>query len=125
MNTNELRIVYQLPVTVTLDFPIASSMSVFQMSSPIFDRVTTHLKPCLKIAYTMKFLSMLYLAMMIREAFVEEGYSLRYDPKTNQQFPILPNDVLSKLSKKYSFPFLMRQIFIIVILLGSQFYLEH
>ncbi|MDW0118551.1 low specificity L-threonine aldolase [Sporosarcina thermotolerans] len=45
------------------------------------------------------------LAMMIREAFVEKGYSLRYDSKTNQQFPILPNDVLSELSKNYSFSF--------------------
>lgn len=39
------------------------------------------------------------MAMMIRDAFVEKGYSLRYDSKTNQQFPILPNDVLTKLVK--------------------------
>lgn len=45
------------------------------------------------------------LAMMIREAFVEKGFSLKYDSKTNQQFPILPNDVLSELSKNYSFSF--------------------
>lgn len=45
------------------------------------------------------------MALMIREAFVEKGYSLRYDSKTNQQFPILPNDVLMKLSEKYSFSF--------------------
>ncbi|WP_339254240.1 low specificity L-threonine aldolase [Sporosarcina sp. FSL W8-0480] len=45
------------------------------------------------------------LAIMIREAFVEKGHSLRYDSKTNQQFPILPNDVLSELSKKYSFSY--------------------
>ncbi|MFJ8258592.1 threonine aldolase family protein [Peribacillus asahii] len=45
------------------------------------------------------------MAMMIREAFVEKGFSLRYDSKTNQQFPILPNDVLMKLDKKYSFSF--------------------
>lgn len=45
------------------------------------------------------------LAIMIREAFVEKGFSLRYDSKTNQQFPILPNDVLSELSKKYSFSY--------------------
>jgi len=43
------------------------------------------------------------MAMMIREAFVEKTYSLGYVSKTNQQFPILPNDVLRKLSKKYSF----------------------
>jgi len=45
------------------------------------------------------------MAMMIREAFVEKGYSLRYDSKTNQQFPIIPNDVLVKLGEKYSFSF--------------------
>lgn len=45
------------------------------------------------------------LAKMIREAFVEKGYSLRYDSKTNQQLPNLPNDVLSELSKKYSFSY--------------------
>ncbi len=45
------------------------------------------------------------LAMMIREAFVEKGYSLRYNSKTNQQFPILPNDVLNELGKNYSFSF--------------------
>lgn len=28
-----------------------------------------------------------------------------YDSKTNQQFPIFPNDVLSELSKKYSFSY--------------------
>ncbi|MFE8696148.1 threonine aldolase family protein [Cytobacillus sp. FJAT-53684] len=43
------------------------------------------------------------MAMMIREAFVEKGFSLKYDSKTNQQFPILPNEVLMKLGKKYSF----------------------
>lgn len=43
------------------------------------------------------------MAMMIREAFIEMGYSLRYDSKTNQQFPILPNDIITKLSQKYSF----------------------
>lgn len=45
------------------------------------------------------------MAMMIREAFVEKGFSLRYDSKTNQQFPILPNDVLSKLRENYSFSY--------------------
>ncbi|MGE7988789.1 threonine aldolase family protein [Lysinibacillus fusiformis] len=45
------------------------------------------------------------MAMVIRDAFVEKGYSLRYDSKTNQQFPILPNDVLMKLGEKYSFSF--------------------
>jgi threonine aldolase len=43
------------------------------------------------------------MAMMIREAFVEKDFSLRYDSKTNQQFPILHKDVITQLSKKYSF----------------------
>ncbi|WP_103109215.1 threonine aldolase family protein [Brevibacillus reuszeri] len=43
------------------------------------------------------------MAMMIREAFIEKGYSFRYDSVTNQQFPILHNDVLSELGKKYFF----------------------
>jgi threonine aldolase len=45
------------------------------------------------------------MAMMIRNAFIEKGFSLRYDSKINQLFPILPNDVLMQLSKKYSFSF--------------------
>lgn len=43
------------------------------------------------------------MALIIREAFVEGGFSLRYDSKTNQQFPILPNEVLTELGKHYSF----------------------
>lgn len=45
------------------------------------------------------------LAMMIREAFVAKGYSLRYDSRTNQQFPILPDHVLLELGKTYSYSF--------------------
>jgi len=45
------------------------------------------------------------MAMMIREAFAEKGFSFRYDSKTNQQFPILPNAVLMQLSKKYSYSY--------------------
>ncbi|KOY83449.1 beta-eliminating lyase-related protein [Lysinibacillus sp. FSL H8-0500] len=43
------------------------------------------------------------MAMQIRQAFIDKGFALRYDSKTNQQFPILPNDLLEKLSEKYSF----------------------
>ncbi|WP_312107960.1 threonine aldolase family protein [Brevibacillus reuszeri] len=43
------------------------------------------------------------MAMMIREAFREKGFSFRYDSPTNQQFPILPNQILSELSKTYSY----------------------
>ena len=45
------------------------------------------------------------MAMMIREAFAEKGFSFRYDSKTNQQFPILPNEVLTQLSEKYSYSY--------------------
>lgn len=45
------------------------------------------------------------MAMIIREAFIEKGYSIRYDSQTNQQFPIVPNDVLKKLGEEFSFSF--------------------
>jgi threonine aldolase len=45
------------------------------------------------------------MAMMLREAFAEKGYSFRYDSQTNQQFPILPNSRLTELSKKYAYSF--------------------
>lgn len=45
------------------------------------------------------------MAMMIREAFAEKGFSFRYDSKTNQQFPILPNAVLTQLSEKYTYSY--------------------
>lgn len=45
------------------------------------------------------------MAMMIREALAEKGFSFRYDSMTNQQFPILPNDVVTKLSEKYSYSY--------------------
>ncbi|MHC1711438.1 MAG: low specificity L-threonine aldolase [Solidesulfovibrio sp.] len=45
------------------------------------------------------------MALMIREAFAKKGFSFRYDSMTNQQFPILPNEALRKLSKKYSYSY--------------------
>lgn len=45
------------------------------------------------------------LAMEIRAALTAKGYSLRYDSTTNQQFPILPDEVLAELGKTYSFSF--------------------
>ena len=42
-------------------------------------------------------------AMRIRNAFLEKGYKLRYDSYTNQQFPIVENSVLERLSEKYAF----------------------
>lgn len=45
------------------------------------------------------------LAMRIREAFEKKGYSLLYDSKTNQQFPILPVSLLEYLGEKYTYNF--------------------
>ncbi|WP_438311758.1 threonine aldolase family protein [Sporosarcina sp. FA9] len=42
------------------------------------------------------------MSIRIRDAFVENGFSLRYDSTSNQQFPILPDDVIWELNKKYS-----------------------
>lgn len=44
-------------------------------------------------------------AMRIREAFLAKGIIFRYHSMTNQQFPILPDVVLKKLSETYSFSF--------------------
>ena len=43
------------------------------------------------------------MAIKIKKAFCDKGYRLLYNSNTNQQFPIMPNDILSHLSKKYSF----------------------
>lgn len=43
------------------------------------------------------------MAMEIKNVCVNEGYKFLYNSDTNQQFPILPNNLISKLSKKYSF----------------------
>lgn len=45
------------------------------------------------------------MAMKIKKAIQEKGYKFIYDSYTNQQFPIIPNDVLEKLQKKYKFCF--------------------
>lgn len=42
-------------------------------------------------------------ALMIRDAFEKQGYSFLYESMTNQQFPILPNDMIEKLNEKYAF----------------------
>ena len=44
-------------------------------------------------------------AWQIRHAFEAKGFAMKFDSITNQQFPILPNTVLAKLSQKYSFTF--------------------
>ena len=43
------------------------------------------------------------LAMRIRSAFEAKGIAFRYASMTNQQFPILPNNMREVLAKKYSF----------------------
>ncbi len=45
------------------------------------------------------------MAMKLRNAFAKNGFAMRYDSTTNQQFPILPNYIIDELSKKYSFSF--------------------
>lgn len=42
-------------------------------------------------------------ALRIRDAFAAQGFTFRYDSSTNQQFPIVSNEVLDKLRNKYSF----------------------
>lgn len=43
------------------------------------------------------------LAMKIRKACEEKGFAMQYDSYTNQQFPILPNELVTELRKKYAF----------------------
>ena len=45
------------------------------------------------------------LAMRLRRAFLDLGWPLLYNSFTNQQFPVIPNDVLNRLSHSYSFSF--------------------
>ncbi|MEG2839391.1 MAG: beta-eliminating lyase-related protein [Lachnospiraceae bacterium] len=45
------------------------------------------------------------MAMKIKEAFAKKGYQFLYDSYTNQQFPIIPNEVLKKLSETYAYGF--------------------
>ncbi|MBR5816588.1 MAG: aminotransferase class V-fold PLP-dependent enzyme [Anaerotignum sp.] len=45
------------------------------------------------------------LAMKIRRAFEAKGIEMLFDSKTNQQFPILPNEMMDKLAEKYAFSF--------------------
>jgi threonine aldolase len=43
------------------------------------------------------------LALRIRDAFAEKGYGFLVESPSNQQFPILPNDVMERLSKDFMF----------------------
>ena len=42
-------------------------------------------------------------AMRIREAFASKGYGFLVESPSNQQFPILPDDMMHKLSKDFKF----------------------
>lgn len=43
------------------------------------------------------------LAMMLREAFISKGYKMAIDSPTNQQFVVLPNDVMDRLLQHATF----------------------
>ncbi|AQR92122.1 Low specificity L-threonine aldolase [Clostridium saccharobutylicum] len=43
------------------------------------------------------------MAILLKNALKEKGYEFLTDSSTNQQFPILPNDIIKKLSENYSF----------------------
>ena len=43
------------------------------------------------------------LAMVIRDALKAKGVPFLYESPTNQQFPILPDEVVEKLSDRYAF----------------------
>ena len=43
------------------------------------------------------------LAMKIRDAFFAKGYDFLVDSPTNQQFPILPNEVMERLASEFRF----------------------
>lgn len=43
------------------------------------------------------------MAILLKNALKEKGYEFLTDSYTNQQFTILPNDLINKLSEKYSF----------------------
>ena len=43
------------------------------------------------------------MAIILKNALIEKGYGFLCDSYTNQQFPILPNEVVKKISEKYGF----------------------
>lgn len=45
------------------------------------------------------------MAMLIHDSLVDQGIRFLYDSPTNQQFPILPDDLLQDLRSRYSFTF--------------------
>ena len=45
------------------------------------------------------------LAMKLKTVLAELGYSFRYESYTNQQFPIMSNEELAEIGKKYAYSF--------------------
>jgi threonine aldolase len=43
------------------------------------------------------------MAILLKNALKEKGYEFLTDSSTNQQFPIIPNDIIKKIGEKYSF----------------------
>lgn len=43
------------------------------------------------------------MAILLKNALKEKGYKFLTNSSTNQQFPILPNEIINKLNEKYSF----------------------
>lgn len=43
------------------------------------------------------------MAMMLKQAFIDKGYKLFLDSPTNQQFVVLPNDVMDRLAQTTTF----------------------
>ncbi|HEX9026413.1 MAG TPA: threonine aldolase, partial [Clostridium sp.] len=43
------------------------------------------------------------MAILLKNALKEKGYEFITDSSTNQQFPIIPNDIIKKIGEKYSF----------------------
>ena len=43
------------------------------------------------------------MAMLLKNALKEKGYEFLTDSSTNQQFPIIPNNIIEEIGKKYSF----------------------
>lgn len=48
------------------------------------------------------------MAMLIKKALTEKGYAFLIESSTNQQFPIMPDAVLEKLSKDYVYSYWQR-----------------
>lgn len=48
------------------------------------------------------------MAMLIKKALTEKGYPFLIESSTNQQFPIMPDAVLEKLSKNYMYSYWQR-----------------